>query len=154
MRALKLIALALAWPLCVAHAASAQTTTAPPASAQAAPAVTSTYEDHNVADPRPLDVNTVAGSIHDPGKLTFSGALIMIFTELDHTLVASTKSDSNGRFEFAKIKPGLYRLVAKVDALCPANVPLKVTNSPLAHHKIQITMQPQDIDTCSYGTTK
>jgi hypothetical protein len=149
MRAILLSALALVCPLWTAQSASAQS-----ASAQPAPAVTNTYEDHNVVDPHPLEVNVIAGIVHDLGKLTFSGASILLFTEQDHTLVASTKSDSNGRFELAKVKSGLYRLIVKVDALCPANVPLKITSSPLAHHKLQITMQPQDLDTCSYGTTK
>ena len=149
MKAILVSALSLACLLWTAQSAPAQA-----ASAQPAPAPTSTYENHNVVDPHPLDVNTVAGSVHDPGKLTFSGALILLFTEQDHTLVATTRSDNNGRFEFAKIKPGLYRLIAKIDALCPANIPIKVSSSPLAHRKIQITMQPQDLDTCSYGTTK
>jgi len=147
MRAILLSALGLAWPLLAAQAAQA-------ASPQGAPDTGNTYEDHNQVDPRPLDVSSVAGSIHDPGKLSFPGATILLFTEQGHTLIASTKSDRNGHFEFAKVKSGLYRLVAKIDALCPANIPIKVESSVFAHRKIQITMQPQGFDTCSYGMTK
>jgi hypothetical protein len=44
--------------------------------------------------------------------------------------------------------------VVRVEGLCPANIPVNVESSLLAHRKLVITMQPKDIDTCSYATAK
>jgi len=45
-------------------------------------------------------------------------------------------------------------VVVTIAGLCPANVPILVESSLLAHRRLVVTMQPKDIDTCSYGTTK
>ncbi len=138
---------------CRALPASAQT--APSALAQPEPQTTDAYEDHNQSPPRALDFSTtLEGYVHDPGKIPYPNASVLMFSEQGHTLVASVKSDHNGRFEFGKIKPGLYRVVAKVGTLCAANIPVKVSSFALGHRRLQITMQPGGLDTCSYGTMK
>jgi hypothetical protein len=45
-------------------------------------------------------------------------------------------------------------VVAQVAGLCPANIPVKVESSLLAHHRLEITMRPKEMDTCSYGMAK
>jgi hypothetical protein len=139
---------------CGAQPALAQVTPAPGALAQPAPQTNEAYEDHNQSPPRALDFSTIEGNIHDPGKIAYPNASVLLFTEQGHTLVASVKSDHNGRFEFGKIKPGLYRVVAKLGSLCAANIPVKVSSFVLGRHRLQITMQPGGLDTCSYGTAK
>jgi len=137
-----------------AQAALAQATPAPTAMGQLAPQTTDAYEDHNQSPPRALEFSTIEGFVHDPGKIPYPNASVLLFTEQEHSLVASVKSDRNGRFDFGKIKPGLYRVVAKVGNLCPANIPVKVSSFALGHRRLQITMQPGGLDTCSYGTMK
>jgi hypothetical protein len=83
-----------------------------------------------------------------------SRASVSLFSEAGHTLIGTVLSDKDGKFRFAKVEKGLYRVVAKVEGLCPANIPVKVESSLLAHRKLVITMQPKDIDTCSYGMAK
>ena len=62
----------------------------------------------------------------------FPGATVSLFTEEGHTLVASVKSDRDGKFKFDKVEQGLYRVVARVQGLCPANIPVKIESSLLA----------------------
>jgi len=112
------------------------------------------YVNQNQTDPRPVGLAGVAGNIHDPGGLSFVRASISLFTEQDHTLVATVESDKSGHFSFAKIKPGLYRVVAKVEGLCPANIPVKIESFSPVHRKMQIIMQPKGLDTCSYAIVK
>jgi hypothetical protein len=52
------------------------------------------------------------------------------------------------------VEKGLYRVVARVEGLCPANVPIKIESSLLAKRRLIITMRPKDLDTCSYGMAK
>ena len=63
-------------------------------------------------------------------------------------------SDKDGKFKFDKIAKGLYRVIARIDGLCTANIPVKIESSPLADRRLIITMRPKDIDTCSYGMAK
>ena len=83
-----------------------------------------------------------------------SRATVSLFTEQGHALVATAVSDKDGKFKFAKVDKGLYRVVARVEGLCTANIPILVESSLLAHRKVVITMRPKDIDTCSYGMAK
>jgi hypothetical protein len=63
-------------------------------------------------------------------------------------------TDKDGKFRFSKVDKGLYRVVASIAGLCTANVPIKVESSLLAKRRIEITMQPKDLDKCSYGMAK
>lgn len=130
-----------------AHAAEARR--------QAAPVTqTATYVDENSTDPAPLKLDGLSGQVQGLGGDPMPRATVSLFTEAGHSLVGSVMSDRKGNFKFDKVEHGLYRVVARVEGLCTANIPVKVEGSPLAHHKLIITMRPKDIDTCSYGTAK
>jgi hypothetical protein len=45
-------------------------------------------------------------------------------------------------------------VVVRVDGLCPANIPVELESSLLAHRRIEITMQAKALDTCSYAVAK
>jgi hypothetical protein len=122
--------------------------------AQNAPATAPAYANENGTDPAPLKLREVDGDVRGLGGDPMTGASVSLFTEQGHALVATTMSDKNGKFKFARVDKGLYRVVARVAGLCTANVPILVESSLLAHRKLIITMQPKDIDTCSYGQAK
>ncbi len=122
--------------------------------AQAAGANGAVYADENGTDPAPLNLRELEGSVRGLGGEAMPRAQVALFTENGHALVATTTRDREGKFRFDKVQKGLYRVVARVEGLCPANVPIKIESSLLAHRKLIITMRPKDIDTCSYGTTK
>src|SRR5882757_1819171 len=123
-----------------------------------APCPSSTvYENHNQVDYGPLKVRAVRGmgivEVGDktqPGRAV-PGACLSLFTEKDHKLVASVAADSVGRFQFDVVSPGHYRLVARADAFCIANIPLEIARSSLKKAEILVHFRPAGIDTCSYG---
>ena len=123
---------------------------APARAAQAAPA----YVNENPADPAPLKLVGVEGRVRGLGGDAMSRASVSLFTEDRHELVATVISDKDGKFKFDKVGKGLYRVVARVEGLCTANIPILVETSMLAHHRLEITMQPKDVDKCSYGMAK
>jgi hypothetical protein len=112
------------------------------------------YVNENSTDPAPLKLDGLEGKVQGLGGDAMSGARVSLFTEEGHTLVSSVNSDRNGKFKFDKVEHGFYRVVARVEGLCPANIPVKIEGSMLAKHKLIITMRPKDIDTCSYGMAK
>jgi len=122
--------------------------------AQTAPAAAPAYVNENGTDPAPLKLREVDGNVRGLGGDPMTGASVSLFTEQGHALVATAMSDKNGKFKFSKVDKGFYRVVAQVAGLCTANVPIVVEASLLAHRKLIITMQPKDIDTCSYGQAK
>jgi len=122
--------------------------------AQTAPTTAPTYVDENTPDPAPLKLRDLEGVVRGLGGDPMSRASVALFTEQGHNLVASTMSDKDGKFKFNNVDKGLYRVVVRVAGLCPANVPIVLEGSLLAHHKLVVTMRAKDIDTCSYGTTK
>jgi hypothetical protein len=112
------------------------------------------YVDENQTDPPPLKLDGVAGKVQGLGGDPMPRAVVSLFTEDTHTLVASVNSDKDGKFKFDKVGKGLYRVIARIDGLCTANIPVKIESSPLADRRLIITMRPKDIDTCSYGMAK
>ncbi|MDP9049897.1 MAG: carboxypeptidase-like regulatory domain-containing protein [Acidobacteriota bacterium] len=125
-------------------------------SGQTAPAADPppTYANENQPDPAPLKLRDVDGVVRGLGGDPMPRASVALFTEQRHDLVASAMSDRNGKFKFAKVDKGMYRVVVRVQGLCTANVPIVVESSLLAHRRLVVTMRAKDIDTCSYGTTK
>jgi hypothetical protein len=111
------------------------------------------YVDENPVDPAPLKVTGVEGTVRGLGGDSMPMARVSLFTD-GHALVATVMSDKDGKFRFARVDKGLYRVVARVPGLCAANIPIKVESSILAKHRIEITMQPKDLDKCSYGMAK
>jgi hypothetical protein len=112
-----------------------------------------TYVDENSKDPDPLKIDGVEGRVQGLGGDRMPRVTVLLFTD-GRTLVASAMTDKDGKFRFDKVDHGLYRVVAKSDGLCPANIPVDVESSLIKHKKLVITMQPKDIDTCSYGMAK
>jgi hypothetical protein len=114
------------------------------------------YENHNQTDYGPLKVRVVegtsviqVGSQEQPGA---PGACFALFTEKDHKRVASVKADSEGHFKIKDVAPGHYRLVARAQGLCTANIPLEVVKSSRDQKRgILVHFRPTGIDTCSYG---
>jgi hypothetical protein len=114
------------------------------------------YENHNQTDYGPLQVHAIEGvSVIQVGtqeQPRVPGACFALFTEKDHKLVASVKADSDGRFELRDVASGRYRLVARAEGLCTANVPLEVVKSSRGRKtEILVHFRPTGIDTCSYG---
>jgi hypothetical protein len=122
--------------------------------AQTAATTPDAYVNENPSDPAPLKLREVEGTVRGLGRDPMSMATVSLFTEQGHTLVATVISDKNGKFKFGKVDNGPYRLVVKVAGLCPANVPILKESNLLAHNKVVITMQPKDVDKCSYGMAK
>jgi Carboxypeptidase regulatory-like domain len=121
---------------------------------QAAAATADTYVNENPSDPAPLKLRDLDGVVRGLGGDPMSRVSVSLFTEQGHLLVATVMSDREGKFKFGKVDKGQYRVVAKVAGLCPANVPVLLESSLLARHKLIITMQPKDLDKCSYGMAK
>ena len=119
-----------------------------------APDANSAYVNKNPTEPKLIKVSAVDGVVRDPEKITFPNASILLFAEQGHALIEPVTSDGRGHFAFGKIPPGHYRVVAKVEGLCPANIPIEVETSVIAHRKIEFVMQPQGIDICSYAIAK
>jgi hypothetical protein len=119
----------------------------------AAPADAAVYVDENPRPPAVLKLDGLEGSVRGLGGDALPMATVSLFAEDSHGLVGMVVTDKDGKFRF-KVDKGLYRVVARVEGLCPANVPVKVESSMLAKHKLVITMVAKDIDTCSYGVAK
>jgi hypothetical protein len=127
---------------------------APVGWAQAAPGAAPAYVDENATDPAPLKLEGLEGNVRGLGGDAMAMVWVSLFTEQGHALVATVVSDRDGKFKFTKVDKGLYRVVAQVAGLCPANIPVRVESSLLAHHRLEITMRPKEMDTCSYGMAK
>lgn len=114
------------------------------------------YENYNQIDYGPLKVSAVQGASEidvrtekQPGA---PGACLVLFTEKDHKLVTSVRADADGRFEFKNVAPGRYRLLARAEGLCTANIPVEIVK-PSRHRRagILVHFRARGIDTCSYG---
>jgi hypothetical protein len=110
------------------------------------------YENQNRIDYKAITLAAVRGKAHDEQGVAIPNVFLGLFTNRDHKLVMTTVSAADGTFEFAAVAPGSYRLVAKYDGLCPANVPIKLVRhaSPKSH--VDLHMKPRGLDSCSYGT--
>ena len=110
------------------------------------------YENHNQTDYHALVLRTVIGKARDEQGVPIPKVSLGLFTEKDHKFVAVIESAADGTFAFANVAPGLYRLVAKYDGFCPANVPIDVSPHASAGRSVELHMKPAGLDTCSYGT--
>jgi hypothetical protein len=121
-----------------------------------APSDAATYVDENSTTPAPLKLSGIVGKVRGLGGEAIPRATISLFTDEGkvHAFLSSVVSDRDGKFRFDKVEHGLYRVVARVEGLCPANIPVKVEASLIMHRKLEITMRPKDLDTCSYGMAK
>ena len=114
-----------------------------------------TYENRNQIEYQPLSISTIAGVALDKDKVPVPVVCLGLFTESDHRLVASTVTDGKGNFEFSQVAPGRYRLVAKYNGFCPANISLRlVRRSSKSQRRVErlvLHMQLAGVDSCSYG---
>ncbi len=118
------------------------------------PSTAASYVNENSTDPAPLKLRNVNGVVRGLGGDAMSRASVSLFTEQGHALIGTIVSDRDGKFRFGRVDKGLYRIVARIEGLCTANIPIVVESSLLAHRRVVITMRPKDIDTCSYGLAK
>jgi hypothetical protein len=95
------------------------------------------YENHNQIDYGPLKVGLIEGT-----------SVIQLAPPLKGAL---TEADSEGRFELRVAAPGRYRLVARAEGLCTANIPLEVVKSSSRKAEIVVYFRPTGIDICSTG---
>jgi len=124
------------------------------ASAAGQTTAAATYVNENGTDPAPLNLRELQGKVEGLGGEAMPRVQLALFREGDHSLLATTVSGIDGKFKFDKVEKGLYRIVARVEGLCPANVPVKMESGLLAKRKMTITMRPKGLDTCSYGVAK
>ena len=112
---------------------------------------TMSYENHNPVEYRGFGLRSVEGEIQDEQGVPIPNASLGLFTEIGHKLVGVVQSSSNGAFKFANVKSGRYRLVAKYDPFCVANVPITVTRLAWPGRRVYVYMRPRSYDSCSYG---
>ena len=119
------------------------------------------YEDHNQGDYKPLKLATLQGrgvieikdNVVKPNE-TVPGACLSLFT-LDQKFVRSVKADAAGEFKFENVAPGRYRLIARAQGFCTANIPINLVKassmSKLRENEIIVHYRLTGIDTCSWG---
>src|ERR1035438_5794773 len=61
------------------------------------------YVDENQKDPPPLKLGGLSGQVKGLGGDAMPRAVVSLFTEETHTLVASVNSDKDGKFKFDKV---------------------------------------------------
>jgi hypothetical protein len=110
------------------------------------------YENHNQTDYSALTVRSLKGLVHDEQGVPVPGVSFGVFTDADHRLIATVRSVSSGVFEFRNLAPGRYRLIAKYDGFCSANIPISISKRASAKRGVDVHMKPAGIDSCSYGT--
>lgn len=119
------------------------------------------YEDHNQVDYKPLKLTMLQGrgvvEIKDneiKSNETVPGACLSLFT-LDHNFVQSVKADAAGEFRFDNVAPGKYRLIARAQGFCTANIPINLVKashrSKRLENEVVVHYRLTGIDTCSWG---
>lgn len=124
--------------------------------AQQRPVTAFTYENHNQVDPKPLKLHSINGVARDDEGTAVSTVMVGLFTEKDHTFVATDETGSKGQFAFKNVLPGRYRIVAKHPAFCTANVPVVIVAADAGHARgtLQLHMKVGGVDICSFGSLK
>jgi hypothetical protein len=117
-----------------------------------------TYENRNQIEYRPLSVSIVSGVALDKDQVPIPSVCLGLFTERGHRLVANAVTDQTGSFNFSRVIPGRYRLMAKYNGFCPANLSLRIMRRPSKSNRkgrhLVFHMQPTGMDSCSYGDYK
>lgn len=119
------------------------------------------YENHNQVDYGPLKLPSIQGRGVVGHSSEFAGhpvggACLSLFSETTHKWIKTIVADSEGRFKFDLVNPGRYRLIARAPYLCPANIPIVVTNSGrrnrLGSLQLLIHFKAMGlVDECSFG---
>lgn len=114
-----------------------------------------TYENRNQIENRPISITGVSGIAQDTDQVPIPGVCLGLFTEVEHQLVDAAVTDQKGRFDFGRVNPGRYRLVAEYEGFCTANLAVLVRNRSSKHKtsrkRLVFHMRLAGIDSCSYG---
>lgn len=97
-----------------------------------------------------IELGAVHGVVEHEG--TSGRVTISIFTEGDHKFVTSMVTKKQGKFHFADLPMGHYRLVASGGDACPLNVPVDVVMQGMfGQHggHLVLHMKPQTPKSCS-----
>src|SRR4051794_31172797 len=71
------------------------------------------YENRNQIDYGPLPLSHLRGKAVDLSGVPLPGVCVGVFTESDHSLIASTATSAKGEFTLKNPPRGDYRLVAR-----------------------------------------
>ena len=114
------------------------------------------YENNNQIDPKPWVLSSVSGEVKDTDDVPIPDVVLGIFKENEEKLIASQKSDKDGKYAFELIPAGKYRLVVKYIPFCTANVPFEIVEKKTSSKgkKLVIYMKSAGIDSCSYAVLK
>jgi hypothetical protein len=111
------------------------------------------YESHNQVDPKPLKMHRIVGVARAENNSLIPNMEVGLFTEGNRSLVATASTNQDGKFSFAHIPVGRYRVVAKHAAFCTVNVPIIVESDGLGSGAkiLELNMKVGGIDVCSFG---
>jgi len=109
------------------------------------------YEDRNQVDYGPLPLSQLRGKAVDLSGVAVPGVCVGLFTESDHSLIASTATSANGEFTLKNAPRGEYRLVARYPAFGTANARVRIGRGAKG---LMLRMRPTGIDTTSYIESK
>lgn len=112
------------------------------------------YENHNQIDYGPLHLSQIAGLAKDENGFPVSQVTLGLFTDKEHALVAVARTDRDGKFSFKQVAAGHYRLVAKNEAFCTANVPIIMKRTKGSSSLLVLHMIVGGIDKCSWGSVR
>jgi len=99
----------------------------------------------------PLKVKSIVATASDFTGAPMFQVCVGLFTEKDHTLVATAISDEDGHVEIEHIKSGDYRLVAKSPGFGALNAKLRISRYASAK-RLLLHMEAKGIDSTSYAT--
>jgi len=105
------------------------------------------YRDQRQIDTK-IRVHDLRGVAIDEQNVPVPGVCVGLFTESDHKLIATIRTNDGGIFRFRSISRGTYRLVAECQAFGAANSLVIV--GWRGERSIVVRMRTVGIDTTSY----
>lgn len=115
-----------------------------------------TYENKHQIDPKPLILSRIVGVVKDEQGVPIPYVCLAVFSKDGQKLLFQSISSQKGKFIFKLLPPGDYRIIAKYDPFCTANIPVKIIARKLKdkykHRKMVVYLKPTGVDNCSYGS--
>jgi|SwirhisoilCB1_FD_contig_41_7227672_length_573_multi_1_in_0_out_0_2 hypothetical protein len=105
------------------------------------------YGDQNQIGTK-IRIRYVQGVAIDAANVPVPGVCVGVFTEPDHRLIGTVKTDDSGKFRLPSIGRGTYRLVAEYQAFGVANSLVVVGTR--GEKSVVVRMRPRGIDSTSY----